>query len=158
MSTSVEFGTVAVYEAMADLLNNDPAWAEKGKSINYSMVFDYGSPVGKSFFVRFADGKVFDVKELPGSDAEPADFTHWLTSGFEEQRITALLEGSTFLTLSKEGANVAVFPKSGRMHRAGFVWPENTERLLRNSSLLIAEPTELAMSTRQVLMSSSSSR
>ena len=74
MSTSVEFGTVAVYEAMADLLNNDPAWAEKGKSINYSMVFDYGSPVGKSFFVRFADGKVFDVKELPGSDAEPADF------------------------------------------------------------------------------------
>ena len=79
---------------------------------------------------------------LPGSHFDVIlDRTHWLTSGFEEQRITALLEGSTFLTLSKEGANVAVFPKSGRMHRAGFVWPENTERLLRNSSLLIAEPT-----------------
>ncbi len=72
--TSVEFGTVAVYEAMADLLNNDPAWAEKGKSIDYSMVFDYGPPVGKTFFVRFGDGKVFDVKELDGTDGEKADF------------------------------------------------------------------------------------
>ena len=79
---------------------------------------------------------------LPGSHFDVVlDRTHWLTSGYEDQRITALLEGSTFLSLSKEGANVAVFPKSGRLHRAGFVWPENTERLLRNSSLLIAEPT-----------------
>jgi hypothetical protein len=72
--TSVEFGTVAVYEAMADLLNNDPAWAEKGKSIDYSMLFDYGPPVEKTFFVRFADGKVFDVKELGSADAAKADF------------------------------------------------------------------------------------
>jgi hypothetical protein len=52
-----------------------------------------------------------------------------------------MLDGSNFLTLSKEGANVAVFPKTGRLHRAGFIWPENTERLLRNSTLLIEEPT-----------------
>lgn len=71
---TVEFGTVAVYEAMADLLNNDPAWAEKGKSIDYSMIFDYGPPVGKTFFLRFADGKVFDVKELPSAGGEKADF------------------------------------------------------------------------------------
>jgi hypothetical protein len=72
--TSVEFGTVAVYEAMADLLNHDPAWADKGKSIDYSMVFDYGPPVAKTFFLRFADGKVFDVKELPSAETEKADF------------------------------------------------------------------------------------
>jgi hypothetical protein len=79
---------------------------------------------------------------LPGSHFDAVlDRTHWLTSGFEDQRITALLDGSTFLTLSKEGANVAVFPRTGRLHRAGFVWPENTERLLRNSALLIEEPT-----------------
>ncbi|HYH51083.1 MAG TPA: SCP2 sterol-binding domain-containing protein [Acidimicrobiia bacterium] len=72
--TTVEFGTVAVYEAMADLLNNDPAWADKGKAINYSMIFDYGPPVEKAFFVRFADGKVFDVKELTAADTEKADF------------------------------------------------------------------------------------
>jgi len=79
---------------------------------------------------------------LPGSHFDVLlDRTHWLTSGFEDQRLTVLLDGSTFLTLSKEGANVAVFPKTGRLHRAGFVWPENTERLLRNSALLIHEPT-----------------
>jgi hypothetical protein len=79
---------------------------------------------------------------LPGSHFDVVlDRTHWLTSGFDDQRLTVLLDGSTFLTLSKEGSNVAVFPKSGRLHRAGFVWPDNTERLLRNSALLIEEPT-----------------
>jgi hypothetical protein len=52
-----------------------------------------------------------------------------------------MLQGDTFLTLSKEGANVAVFPQTGLFHRAGFAWPENTERLLRNTALLIDEPT-----------------
>ena len=79
---------------------------------------------------------------LPGSHFDVLlDRTHWLTSGYEDQRLTVLLDGSDFLTLSKEGANVAVFPKTGRMHRAGFVWPENTEKLLRNAALLIEEPT-----------------
>ena len=72
--TAVEFGTVAVYEAMANLLNDDPGWADKGKSINYTMVFAYGPPVDRTFFVRFADARVTDVKELPGPDAEKADF------------------------------------------------------------------------------------
>jgi len=72
--TAVEFGTVAVYEAMADLLNNDPAWAEKGRSIDNSMIFSYGPPVGKAFHLRFGDGKVFDVRELASPDAERADF------------------------------------------------------------------------------------
>jgi hypothetical protein len=79
---------------------------------------------------------------LPGSHFDMVlDRTHWLTSGYEEPRLTVMLDGSTFLTLSKEGANLGVFPKTGKLHRAGFVWPENTERLLRNSALLIEEPT-----------------
>ncbi|HYC49829.1 MAG TPA: M14 family zinc carboxypeptidase [Gemmatimonadaceae bacterium] len=79
---------------------------------------------------------------LPGSHFDVVlDRTHWLTSGYSAQRLTALMDGSSFFTLSKEGANVAVFPRTGRLHRAGFVWPENTERLLRNSALLIDEPT-----------------
>jgi hypothetical protein len=79
---------------------------------------------------------------LPGSHFDAVlDRTHWLTSGFDEPRVQALLDGSTFLTLSKEGANVAVFPRTGTLHRAGFVWPENTERLLRNTALVIEEPT-----------------
>jgi hypothetical protein len=79
---------------------------------------------------------------LPGSHFDVVlDRTHWLTSGYDDQRVTALLDGSTFLTLSREGANLGVFPRTGRLHRAGFVWPENTERLLRNTAMLIAEPT-----------------
>jgi putative sterol carrier protein len=71
---AVEFGTVKVYEEMADLLNNDPEWSEKGKAITYSMTYDYGPPVSKAFFVRFDEGKIVDVRELPSPDAEPADF------------------------------------------------------------------------------------
>ena len=79
---------------------------------------------------------------LPGSHFDVVlDRTHWLTGGFDDQRVQVLMEGSSFLTLSKDGANVGVFPKIGKLHRAGFVWPENTERLLRNSAFLIEEPT-----------------
>ena len=79
---------------------------------------------------------------LPGAHFDIAlDRTHWLTSGFEEQRLTVMLDGSTFLTLSKEGANVGVFPRTGALHRAGWTWPENTERLLRNTALMVEEPT-----------------
>lgn len=79
---------------------------------------------------------------LPGSHFDVVlDRTNWLTSGFEDPRITVMLDGSSFLTLSKEGSNVGVFPRTGLLHRAGFVWPENTEKLLRNSAFLIDEPT-----------------
>ena len=71
---AVEFGTVKVYEAMADLLNDDPEWAEKGKAISYSMIYDYGAPVSAAFFVRFSEGRIVDVRELPSADAEAADF------------------------------------------------------------------------------------
>jgi hypothetical protein len=68
------------------------------------------------------------------------DRTHWLTHGYERPRITAMLDGSSFLKLSKDGANVAVFPAEGKLLRAGFAFPDNTERLLRNSALLVHEP------------------
>lgn len=78
---------------------------------------------------------------LPGSHFDAVlDRTHWLTSGYEDPRLTVMLDGSTFLSLSKEGANVGVFPRTGAFHRAGWVWPENTERLLRNTALLVEEP------------------
>jgi hypothetical protein len=70
----VEFGTVKVYEEMANLLNDDAEWAEKGKAITYTMIYDYGPPVSKAFFARFEAGRVTEVKELSSADAEPADF------------------------------------------------------------------------------------
>lgn len=68
------FGTVEVYEEMARLLNTDPEWAEKGKAISYSMVYDYREPVSKAFYVKFDEGRVTEVRELASADAEPADF------------------------------------------------------------------------------------
>ena len=68
------------------------------------------------------------------------DRTHWLTQGYERPRITVMLAGSTFFKLSKTGANVGVFPATGKLHRAGFAFPENTERLLRGTAFLIEEP------------------
>jgi hypothetical protein len=77
-------------------------------------------------------GAMFDVS---------LDRVHWLTFGHEEPRLTVMLEGSTFLKPSREGTNVAVFAPTGTLHRAGFLWPDNTERLLRGTSYLIDEPT-----------------
>ncbi|MEO7646610.1 MAG: M14 family zinc carboxypeptidase, partial [Gemmatimonadaceae bacterium] len=78
---------------------------------------------------------------LPGSHFDVVlDRTHWLTQGYDQQRMTVMMEGSTFLKLSRRGANVAVFPAKGKLHRAGFVWPANTERLLRNTAYVIEEP------------------
>jgi hypothetical protein len=78
---------------------------------------------------------------LPGSHFDVVlDRTHWLTHGYEEPRITVMLEGSTFFKLSREGANVGVFASTGALHRAGFAWPGNTERLLRGTAFLIEEP------------------
>jgi hypothetical protein len=77
---------------------------------------------------------------LPGTHFDVAlDRTHWLTFGYEQPRLTVLMAGSTFLTLSKDGTNVGVFPQTGTLHRSGWVWPDNTERLLRGTAFLVEE-------------------
>ena len=79
--------------------------------------------------------------DLPGSHFDVVlDRTHWLTQGYEVPRMTVMMQGSTFLKLSRRGANVAVFPERGDFHRAGFIWPDNTERFLRNTAYVIEEP------------------
>lgn len=70
----VQFGTLEVYETMAKMLNDDPEWLEKGKKITYTMVFEYRAPVDKSFFLKFVEGQVVDVREIASADAAPADF------------------------------------------------------------------------------------
>ena len=78
---------------------------------------------------------------LPGTHFDVVlDRTHWLTGGYENPRVTVMLDGSTFFKLSKDGANVGVFPATGKLHRAGWAWPDNTERLLKGTAFLIEEP------------------
>jgi len=84
-----------------------------------------------------------DVPEpVPGSDFDVViDRTSWLTYGIDRPRLSVLMQGDTFLKPSKDGVNVAVFPTTGPITRGGFVWPDNTERLLRGTAFLIDEPT-----------------
>ena len=81
-------------------------------------------------------------QRVPGSNFDVVlDRTHWLTFGYDGPRLTALVEGDDFLTLSKDGTNVAVFPATGPFYRAGFEFPNDTQRLLRNTALVVEEPT-----------------
>jgi hypothetical protein len=78
---------------------------------------------------------------LPGSHVDVVlDRTSFLTFGYEQPRLTVLMEGSNFFTLSKDGVNAMVFAPTGPLIRSGFAWPDNTERLLRNTAFLIHEP------------------
>jgi hypothetical protein len=60
------------------------------------------------------------------------DRTHWLTGGYERDQLPVFLETSSLLKLSQKGANAVVFTGSD-LTLAGFTWPENTEKHLRNS-------------------------
>ena len=50
-----------------------------------------------------------------------------------------LVGGGNVYSLSKDGGNVAVFPTTGTLRRAGFTFPENSERLLRGSTFIAQE-------------------
>jgi putative sterol carrier protein len=68
------FGTIEVYDALAERLNDDEEWAVLGKPITNTMVHVYREPIDKSFFVRFEEGRITDVRELSSPDAEEVDF------------------------------------------------------------------------------------
>jgi len=70
----VKFGTVDFYQAMADQLNNDPAWKDIGQNLSYSMVYVLTEPVDKRFYAVFDEGKVSGVREATEADAEGVDF------------------------------------------------------------------------------------
>jgi hypothetical protein len=89
---------------------------------------------------RSASARTGTPEAVPGIHADVLlDRTHWLTAGYDAPRMTVMVEGDLFLRPSKEGANVATFPTTGTLVRAGFTWPDNTERLLRGTSFLIDE-------------------
>lgn len=81
-----------------------------------------------------------ELADIPGTHFDAVlDLTHWLTLGFDRQRLQVMQSGSDRYGLSREGGNVAVFPTTGPLRRAGFVFPEQTERLLRGTTLITEE-------------------
>lgn len=74
MSDQPSFGTVESYQAMADALNADPAWVEKGKPLSCAMVYVYGPPVDKAFYLVYDEGRISEVAEVSSPDERPAEF------------------------------------------------------------------------------------
>ncbi|GAB4009107.1 SCP2 sterol-binding domain-containing protein [Nocardioides ultimimeridianus] len=71
---AVKLGTVEFYQAMADALNADPVWADKGKNIDFNMAYKYEAPIEGQFYVSFDKGKVVAVREADQDDLDRADF------------------------------------------------------------------------------------
>jgi len=72
-----------------------------------------------------------------------ADRTSPLTFGYEDATVPVLIDSAYFFRPSKEGTNALVFVTEGKepLRIAGFVWPDNTERLLKGTAHVIDEPT-----------------
>jgi zinc carboxypeptidase len=76
---------------------------------------------------------------IPGSIFRATlDRTHWLTLGYESDRLPVYVEGATFWKLSKGGANPVAFVGDS-LTLSGFIWPGNTERLLKGTAWAVVE-------------------
>jgi hypothetical protein len=71
------------------------------------------------------------------------DRSTYLTFGYEDAQLPVLVASGYFFRPSKEGTNAIVFTGdvSRPLHISGFVWPDNTERLLRGTAYVLDEPT-----------------
>jgi hypothetical protein len=71
------------------------------------------------------------------------DRTTYLTYGLESDELPVLLASGFFFRISKEGSNALVFePKPKKpLTISGFVWEDNTERLLKGTAYIIDEPS-----------------
>ncbi|MEX2155601.1 MAG: M14 family metallopeptidase [Gemmatimonadales bacterium] len=81
------------------------------------------------------------VEWIPGAIFRATiDTTHWLTFGYERDRIPVFIEGDTFWRPSKGGANPVTFTDPAEsLVLSGFVWPDNTARLLKGTTWATVE-------------------
>lgn len=68
------FGTLGFYQAMASALNNDSQWPEKGAALQAKMIYAYGAPINRNFYMEFDGGKVKDVSEVDSTEQTSAQF------------------------------------------------------------------------------------
>jgi hypothetical protein len=81
---------------------------------------------------------------VPGAIMQATlDRTTYLTYGYEGAQLPVLVNSGYFFRPSKEGTNAVVFSPdvNGQLRLSGFIWPDNTERLLRGTAYVIDEPT-----------------
>ncbi len=70
---------------------------------------------------------------VPGSIFRATlDQSHWLTGGYTQRELPVLIESSTFLQPSRDGASPVIFAGKDLV-LDGFAWPGNTEKYLLQS-------------------------
>lgn len=81
------------------------------------------------------------VEWIPGAIFKATlDTTHWLSLGYERNRIPVFIDGDVFWKPSKGGANVAAFTDpADALVMSGFTWPDNTARLLKGTTWAVVE-------------------
>jgi hypothetical protein len=78
-------------------------------------------------------GATHRPEEIPGAIFRATvDRAHWLTAGYERTHLAVLLNGSTMLKASAKGDNPVAFVDDS-LALSGFIWPGNTERLLKGT-------------------------
>lgn len=76
---------------------------------------------------------------IPGAIFQATlDTTHWLTAGYAGARLPVFVEGDAFWKPSRGGANPVALTGDSLL-LSGFVWPDNTERLLRGTTWTAVE-------------------
>ena len=81
------------------------------------------------------------VEWIPGAIFRATlDTTHWLTMGYDRDRMPIFIDGDAFWRPSKSGANVVTFTDSvDALVLSGFTWPDNTARLLKGTTWAAVE-------------------
>ena len=81
------------------------------------------------------------VEWIPGAIFRATlDTTHWLTLGYERDRMPIFIDGDVFWKPSKSGANPVTFTDpADALVLSGFTWPDNTARLLKGSTWAVVE-------------------
>jgi hypothetical protein len=77
--------------------------------------------------------------DVPGAIFRASlDLSHWLTFGYEREALPVMMNGDQFFRPSKAGANPVAFTGDS-LTISGYTWPDNTERLLRNTAWAVVE-------------------
>src|SRR4051812_25406969 len=81
------------------------------------------------------------VEWIPGAIFRATlDTTHWLTMGYDRNKLPVFLDGDTFWRPSKSGANPVIFSDpADSLVLSGFTWPDNTARLLKGTTWAAVE-------------------
>ena len=81
------------------------------------------------------------VEWIPGAIFRATlDTTHWLTLGYDRDRMPIFIDGDVFWKPSKSGANVVSFSDPvDALTLSGFTWPDNTTRLLKGTTWAVVE-------------------